>query len=120
MTTKPYIGMPVWKFDQNTRVYKKNDKGHTIGPIWREHWVRLEVVGETSRSWLVGSEWSRKDPSRAMKVPKKDWPGRLATSEEDIDKAAYVNDNRYRISERVQRCNDYDTLKKIEAILEAK
>lgn len=109
----PYIGMKVWRFDQNRRVYAKDGNGRPVGgrPIWREHWRQLEIVGETSRSWLVGAAlW------RADKVPKKNWPGEYAFSEEEIDRRGYVED-RHRLVRRVQDCRDYDTLKKIEAAL---
>lgn len=116
---EPHVGMKVWAFDQNHRVYKRDERGKAIGgPIWREHWVPMEVVGETSRSWLVGPEWARKNPERATKIAKKDWPGNLAVSQADIDRRAFV-ETRYKIADRVGNCRDYDTLKAIETALDA-
>jgi hypothetical protein len=114
---KPNIGMPVWQFDVNRRVYKKNAEGRSVGgPIWREHWVQLEIVSETSRSWLVGRpNWLTKTLG---KYAKRGWPHGLATSQESIDRMAFV-EGRYRIAERVGRCQDHDTLKAVEAALDA-
>lgn len=117
MTTAPHIGMKVWAFDQNRRVYKRDEKGRAIGgPIWREHWQPLEIVGETSRSWLVGPEWAKQHPEQASRVAKKDWPGSLACSEEEIGRRAFVED-RHKLAQRITQCRDFDTLKKIEAAL---
>jgi hypothetical protein len=116
----PHIGMKVWEFDQNLRVYERDENGRAMGgPIWRKHWRELQVIGETSRSWLVGSEWQKSDPSRAMKIAKRDWPGDLAISEEDLDRRAFV-EQRYKLARAIETCRDYDTLKAIEAALAAK
>lgn len=115
--TTPYVGMKVWTFDQSHRVYARDAKGKAIGgPIWREHWVPLEIVGETSRSWLVGHEWARKNPERATKIAKAAWPANLAVSQEDIDRRAFV-ETRHGLARTVENCRDYDTLKTIEAAL---
>lgn len=119
MTTPPHIGMKVWRFDVNRRVYARDENGRAKGgPIWREHWEPLEIIGETSRSWLIGTEWMRRSPDRADKVAKSSWPGTLATSEEDIDRRAFIEE-RHKLAERVHQCRNYDTLKAIEAALEA-
>lgn len=118
--TEPYIGMQVWAFNQNRRVYQRDESGKAIGgPIWREHWEPLVVVGETKVSWLVGPEWMLGcDTSRATKVPKKSWPGVYKTSEAEIDKAAFV-EARWSLAQRIQGCRDYDTLKAVESALDS-
>lgn len=117
----PHVGMKVWAFDVNRRVYRRDENGRAVGgPIWREHWAPRFVIGETRVSWLVGdefmlgkSEWFK----RADKIAKKDWPGSLALSEEDIDRRAFV-EGRWALADRIKSCTDYDTLKKIEAALD--
>lgn len=100
------VGDTVWVFDQNRRIYPKDRQG---GPIWSEHWRPEKITGETSRSWIIGNHaWTQK------KLPKKGAaPFRVAYSQEEIDKAAWVHDNRYRLSHEIDRCEDYDTLKKV-------
>jgi hypothetical protein len=45
-TTKP---THVWLYDTNRRIYPEGGGS----PIWRKHWRRFEIVGETARSWLL-------------------------------------------------------------------
>lgn len=64
-STASLVGTDVWIFDRNRRVYRKNDRGYSYGaPLYREKWVRLKIVGETSRSWVV-------DSHLMLKIPKK-------------------------------------------------
>lgn len=121
--TTPHVGMKLWRWNENRRVYGRDpETGRPTGsPIWREHWEPCEIIGETLRSWLVGSPYMKTwaDMERkADKVAKKDFPGKYATSEEDIEKAAFV-EGRFRLAEKVRYCTDYDTLKKVEAALNA-
>lgn len=117
----PYIGMPVWFFDVNRRVYDKNSDALMFGrPIWREHWVKKEIVGETARSWLVDTCGGRHDLKWAVKYPKKGWPHNLALSEHEIDEAAFVEDNRVRVADMVRSNLSAEKLRQIIKILEAK
>lgn len=98
----------VWLFNVNRRVYRQDENGRsTGGPIWREHWQEHEIVGETSQSYIT--KWG-------MKVPKKGGEG-IAFDAAEIDRLAYVHDNRHNIADAVQRCVDYDTLVKIAEII---
>lgn len=96
----------VWVFDINRRIYRRDEHGKAHGgPIWREHWREEKVVGETPRAWITEC---------GTKVPKKGAGSRVfAFSEEEISRAAYVQENRYWIAEKVGRLTDYDTLKKV-------
>lgn len=117
MSDAPHIGMQVWRFDPNRRHYRRDASGRAIGsPIWREHWEPLEIIGETSRSWLVGR--SGQPLKWADKYPKKEWPANLATSQEQIDRKEVV-EHRYAIARRVESCTDYDALIAITQILGA-
>lgn len=103
----------VWVFDGNRRVYPKNGRG---GPIWREHWQRLFVVGETRQSWLC---WYSADPhnrEKLIRVPKKGGRG-IAFSEAEIDMQEWIHNHRHKISARADRVDDYDTLKKIASLV---
>ena len=110
------IGDPVWVFDINHRVYRKGPDGRSLGggPIWREHWVRKEITGETSRSWVVG-----RGGYDTLKIPKKGPVSlNICFSEEEIDRRAFCEENAHRISDKVLRCRDYETLKKIADLLQ--
>lgn len=94
----------VWIFDINYRSYRRDKNGRAYGgPIWRDHWRKHEIVGETKRSWIT--RWGKK-------VPKSGGNG-IAFSEEEIDREAYIQDNRHKIADRVMRLKDHDTLKRI-------
>ena len=52
------VGDTIWYFDTNRRVYPPPEPGRiwaSGGPIWREHWRPVQITGETSRSWVLGS-----------------------------------------------------------------
>ncbi len=108
------IGDPAWIFDVNRRVYRKGPDGKSLGggPVWREHWIKREVTAETSRSWIIGPEYAM------TKVPKKGpVPPDVCFSEEEIDRQAFIQENGYRIGERVGRLNDYTKLKQIAELI---
>lgn len=96
------IGDTVWFFDGNRRVYRDGSSG----PVYREHWFPAKIVGETSRSWITDN-WNRK-------IPKKGLPGHgVALTAEDVEKDVWMNTHAYRVYEQIQRCRDYDTIRKI-------
>ena len=101
------IGKKIWIMDQNHRVYRKDEKGRSIGgPIWREYWGEVEITGETKLSWLT---------SWGQKIPKKGGYG-IAFTEEEVNRLAYVEENKYRISDAVRNL-EYDKLKQVAEII---
>ncbi len=102
----------VWIFSENHRVYTKppEGSGRIWGDlIWREHWRKTPITGETSRSWLTNT---------GRKIPKKDADGRLFLfNEADIDRAEWIKDNRHRIGRTVENITDYTTLAQIAALI---
>lgn len=102
------IGTTVYVFEENHRVYAKSGQG---GPIWREHWVPREVVGETTQSWLIG--WK----SNPTKVSKKDLREgtlkNICLSLEEVERKAWVHDNAYFLGSLVGVQDNYELLKKI-------
>lgn len=104
------VGSTLYNFDINKREYKRDARGRSYGgPIWREHWRPVEVVGETSRSWLVGYVHS------PTKVPKKDFengacPSGWARSMEQIERLEWVDVHRHRIAEKVRSVSDDEVL----------
>lgn len=100
------IGSALWHY--NDSCYNKEAK---------KRWVSLTIWGETTRSWLIGNEWQ---PIKLAKSLFKDGacPRGWALSEEQVEQHAWVEDSRWRIGDRVQRCDNYAILKAIEALLE--
>ena len=96
-----------WLFDSNRRVYREGGGG---GPVYREHWRKVEITGSTSRSWVTS--WDQK-------IPKKGRRG-VAFSQEEVDADVWIHSCSYGVSEAVRNCGDYEKLKKIAEILEWK
>ena len=94
----------VWYFDINRRVYRKGGRG---APIWREHWRKLTIVGETSRSWVS---------SCGHKVPKSGGQG-YAFSQAEIDDAALLA-QRWQIADKVRYVSDINLLKQIAKLVD--
>lgn len=117
--TEPHVGMKLFWFDENHRVYKKTPDGRSFGPpIWKEHWVSCWIIGETSKSWIVA-----RDPNLTVKmgkkVPKRDFPPEeYVLTEEDIERA-WVVKNRHELARIINyQCRDHDVLVQIMALLQ--
>ncbi len=121
------IGDRVWIFDSNRRRYEDNE-GNKLDRCWyRYHFTERYIVGETTQSWIVGYEGVSTSDRNNLKVNKKTLTyslknyygldGRLYISEEEVDRKCWLNENCYKIQEKVRNCKDYDKLKKIEEIL---
>jgi len=111
MYTKPdiKIGDRFFIFNENRRVYKRDDTGKAIGgPTFRGHFEPVTIDGETSRSWVIQKGWK--------KVPKSD-PFSVLHTEEMIDEREFVAVHSYHIGEVVRRTKDADTLRKIAEII---
>jgi hypothetical protein len=110
---------PIWRFDENRRRYTTVPKGAFGELIWREHWHKAYVVGETRVSWLVS--FSSTGPGQ-IKVSKRDLAaGKIAhqwtLTEEGVDDATWVHENAYRIGEAVRRTRDPEKLRRVAAIV---
>lgn len=94
----------VWIFDINRRVYLKDGNGRSFGsPIWREHWKKIDVVGETRVSWLT---------SCRRKIPKKGGHD-ICFSLREIEDRAWIHENAHRLAGAVSRCTDIGALREI-------
>lgn len=99
-------------FNANLRIYEL-DKSR---PIWRKHWQEVEIIGETSRSWLLGSPW------RPLKLSKASFrsgacPAGWARSWADVENLAWVHENRHRIAEHLHRVQDPKVLRDVAKLI---
>jgi hypothetical protein len=102
------IGSTIWRFDGNYRVYAKNERGlSTGGPIYREHWRPVQIVGETSRSWVT---------SYNGKAPKKGLHHGWAFTPEEVEDDIWFKDHRHKIRDRIDRL-DVKTLRAVAALI---
>ena len=63
------IGELFWIYDSGNRHYTHDDGTESQGPIYEKSFRRVEVIGETSRSWCIANKGSTQE---LFKVPKKD------------------------------------------------
>ena len=119
------LGSPLWMFDENHREYSAPEPGRLYGRvIWRKHWRRMEVVGETRVSWLVGWPGSSAARRDVAKLPKSAFrygkcPRGWAFSESHLDELEWVHEHRHEASERVLSCEDPRVLRAVWAALES-
>lgn len=90
----------VWIYDVNRRVYPRDpETGRAYGsPIWREHWRKHEITGETRVSFIT------KEGRRIPKNPERQ--GRdIAWSEEMIELREWQEHHRWKVVNKLQSCH---------------
>lgn len=109
----------VYYFDQNRRIYPKDEDGRQIGrPIYLEHFRPVVIMGEVAKSWLLNVSVTIGDRS-VTKVSKAVAETMFFTTEE-VGRAVWVEENAYRIRSFVRDCDDYETLQAIDAVIQAR
>jgi len=104
------VGDKIWYFDSNRRRYPPTPPGSLWaggGPIWREHWRLVEITGDTSVSWVTAYG----------KAPKRGGDIRWAFTEAEVDDRSWVNDNAYRIGNKVGGLHDPALLREIARLI---
>jgi len=89
------IGDKIWCFRSERRIYGPPDPKNGMsrgGPIYREHWVQIEITGETSRSWITVYG----------KCPKAGGHG-WALTQRDVDMDVWYHEHRHRVVRLVDR-----------------
>lgn len=101
------VGDPVWRLRDR---WTANASGR---------WEALAVIGETSRSFIVGVAGSTHELAKLSKAVLRDGacPDGWAISEEQVERDAWVHEHAYRITELAGRVADYETLREIAALI---
>ena len=113
------IGDTVYYFDENHRVYPEKKPGERYShgaPIYREHFRATKIEGETTKSWITsgwGNKYSKKEGTRGG-----DYHGNTIYSEQEVEDRIFINENHFKLSEAVMRCQDVEKMRKIKEILE--
>lgn len=112
----PKIGDTVWWFNENRRVYHRNDEGRPTGsPIYREHFEQLEILGETKQSWIIGCPGDTKG-RKFKKIDTRD----LCFTIEELQDRVYVKENQFKIADKIRSCKDANVLKAVETALKGR
>ena len=106
------IGDTLYLFNENHRVYHRDESGRSYGgPIYSKHFQPITVIGETSRSWVCGTDWSqikRPKSSRGMSG--------IFTAQEMADDI-WVNDHKIKIVDKIRGCRDPDQLRAVAKLI---
>lgn len=101
------VGDTVWHFDYNRRVYAEPQPGHKWGElIHREHWRKVIIVAETSRSWVT-DYYGKKLPKNGS------WPHGWVRTEQEVDDSEWLYANRYKLGDAVRACQDVNVLRDV-------
>ena len=102
MSSELKIGSKVYIFDENRRVYHVDKAKHGHGPIYREHFMLVEITDESPRKWkTTGRGAFKKNPYETGFYTK-----------EMVEDAVWDRENRHYIREAIYR-TDVETLKKV-------
>jgi hypothetical protein len=126
------IGTPVWKFEENRRFYHPRgteEAKMSCGSIYHEHFVRYEVIDETTKSWIVGTIDTRIvnniEQTTKREVGKLAKNGKLTKhrvrptfyTRQQMEDEIYVHENRQKIVQLVQQIQDANMLRSIVALI---
>ena len=111
------LGDKIWHYDA-TKYVPRDTKVDAY-----TRWTELEILGDTRISWIVGPHGAAVDSNwGVVKIKKQELAAGVlrlwATSTDQIERKFWVSENGgYKLSDRVQRCNDYDILVAIDKLL---
>jgi len=100
------VGDEYFIYDINKRVYESKNSA----PTFRGHFQAVSIVSETSRSWIVENRGIKFKVAKAA-------PWAILYTPAMIDEAEWVNDNRYKIENKI-RTASAEQLRAIADILE--
>ena len=104
------VGATVWKHDPYFRRYDRNREATQPRERFRPH----IIMGETTRSWIVGHAWEgKKFPKNCANTKMR--RGYLI-SEQEVDDMIWSSEHRYRVARAVEY-TDIPTLRKIAAMI---
>lgn len=100
------LGDDVWMFSENRRVYNRLPDGRPVGnAIYREHFYKMNIESETSRSWIVGGEKYAKSKPDGL------------YSKEMMEENIWCKENRFGIIDLIRYNANAEQLKQIADIV---
>ncbi len=110
------VGKTIYVFDDNRRVYAKDENGHSSGgPIYREHWRPCKVTGETTQSWLL--DYGNKISKKELREGKLNG---VKLSLQEVEEVSFIRANDHKVAQAIYALKDYAKFKAIFDILEKK
>lgn len=110
---KFHVGQRVWSFDENRRVYPKNERGKSFGaPIFAEHFREKKVLGIVGKSYLIGLP----DGGLAEKVSFAS-AERCYYDDQGREDRMWLDDSRHKVARMVECCRDTAVLRQVAALI---
>ena len=111
------IGDTVYRFDGNRRVYRDRSASGGGGPIYREHFEPLKIVGENNKSWLVDRGWKIDKKTGKGNAASFQFGGRGFFTAEQMEDDIWDHEHRHKIVDAIQREISVGQLKQVAAII---
>lgn len=118
MNAQLKIGDTLYRFDGNRRVYVPHGKDGRAsgGPIYREHFEALKIIGENKVSWLLERGWKANKKSLSSAAAEQ-YGGRGFFTAEGMEDDIWQHDHKHKIVDRLQRNCDGVTLRKVAELI---
>lgn len=113
MTDTLKVGDTVYEFDPNRRRYAQGSNGP---PIYREHFRPVEIIGETAKTWLIGTRKGEHFNKKTMCSPMTAWGQTRFYTAADMELDVWARSARSGIIERIRR--DNRLLKKVAELID--
>lgn len=111
------IGDVVYRFDENRRVYRDKSFGGGGGPVYREHFEPLKIVGENRVSWILEHGWKVNKKTFRGEVAAYQFGGRGFFTAEGMENDIWDHEHRHKIVDAVRRVATIDQLRRVADIL---
>ena len=105
-----------YHFDVNRRVYEK-DGVKTNSPVYEEHFVKIEIVGENNKEYIC--QFGRTINKKSMLYKIDSSTRKKVFTEQEKEDDIYVSSKVYKLVELVRK-SDANTLREVERLLSAK
>ena len=116
------VGDYIWHFDTCRRIYPNRVAGTSDAfraPLYREHWTRVQITGETRVSWIT---YSGKVPKNRKDLLFKGW----AFTQEEVDRDVWIEEMRVPLERALSCCirrfepGCYEKMQKLMAAIDFK
>ena len=97
------IGDTLYRFDGNRRVYRDRTALGGGGPIYREHFEPLKIVGENKVSWILERGWKVRKSDLKGETKSFHYGGRGFFTAEGMATDIWDHDHRHKIVDAIQR-----------------
>lgn len=106
------VGQTVYYFDQNRRVYREDKSG----PIYKEYFRPLEIKDENDKEFIL--DWGTINKRSGLLRFNRDRGTVRFFTEEEKEDMTYIEDNGYKLADKVRHIKDAGKLKMIAKILD--